>query len=245
MIPAVRQLGGHPIAVRSLGRDFGPQHVLMGIDLSVARGEVHGLLGPHGAGKTTLLRLLAGLIGPTSGVAQVLGVRPGAPALRGRVAFVEAGGDAAYQRISGFENLAFAGRLHGMSHREAFRRAEALLLQAGLAAAAQVAVGEWTPGMRRRLDVARALMTEPEVLLIDAPAHELDDAALATARALVAGRAREGAAVVWAARRLDELSGMAESVTLLASGRVRYAGSVQALSDRSTRGLGAAARHAA
>jgi ABC-2 type transport system ATP-binding protein len=245
IIGRVRQLSGHPIAVRSLGRDFGPQRVLTDVDLSVGRGEVHGLLGPPGAGKSTLLRLLAGQIGATRGEALLLGSRAGAPHLRGRVALVEAGGDAAYQRISGFENLTFVGRLHGMTHREPFRRAEALLLEAGLAAAAHVAVGEWTPGMRRRLSVARALMTGPEVLLIDAAATALEPESAGAVRRLVAGRAGRGASVLWAARRLDELSGLAGTVTLLASGRVRYAGTVSALAARSTHGLAGPERRAA
>jgi ABC-type multidrug transport system ATPase subunit len=231
IIMAVSELGDQPITVRSLGRRFGPQQVLEDVDLSVERGEVHGLLGPHGSGKSTLLRILAGLLGPTGGQARVLASQPGAPALRGRVALVEAGGDAAYQRISGFENLAFAGRLHGLAQRDAFVRAESLLREAGLGAAAQVAVGEWTPGMRRRLAVARALMTDPAVLLIDAPAQGIELDALGAVRALVAARTASGTAVLWATHRLDELSGVASAVTVLAGGRVRYVGSVSALAS--------------
>jgi len=229
----VRQLSGHPIAVRSLGRDFGPRQVLSDVSLTVAAGEGHGVLGPAGAGKSTLLRVLAGQIGATAGSVRVLGHRPGAPALAGRVAFVEAGDDSSYQRISGVENLVFFGRLRGLTQRDAFARAEAVLDETGLAAAARGPVGEWTPAMRRRLAFARALLSDPEVLLIDAPAHEL-----ATARELVAGRARRNTAVLWAARRLDELAGAARTVTLLADGRVRYSGTVSALADRSTRGWG-------
>ena len=96
----MRQLSGHPIAVRSLGRDFGPRQVLSDVSLTVAAGEVHGVLGPAGAGKSTLLRVLAGQIGATAGSVRILGNRPGAPALAGRVAFVEAGDDSSYQRIS-------------------------------------------------------------------------------------------------------------------------------------------------
>jgi ABC-2 type transport system ATP-binding protein len=234
----VRQLSGHPIAVRSLGRDFGPRQVLSDVSLTVAAGEVHGVLGPAGAGKSTLLRVLAGQIGATAGSVRILGNRPGAPALAGRVAFVEAGDDSSYQRISGVENLVFFGRLRGLTQCAAFERAEAVLDETGLAAAARGPVGEWTPAMRRRLAFARALLTDPEVLLIDAPAQEVE-----TARELVAGRARHHTAVLWAARRLDELAGTARSVTLLADGRVRYSGTVSALADRSTRGWGFA--HAA
>ena len=229
----MRQLSGHPIAVRSLGRDFGPRQVLSDVSLTVAAGEVHGVLGPAGAGKSTLLRVLAGQIGATAGSVRVLGNRPGAPALAGRVAFVEAGDDSSYQRISGLENLVFFGRLRGLTQHDAFERAEAVLDETGLLAAARGPVGEWTPAMRRRLAFARALLTDPEVLLIDAPAHELESAS-----ALVAGRARRHTAVVWAARRLDELAGAAPTLTLLADGRVRYSGTVSALADRSTRGWG-------
>jgi ABC-2 type transport system ATP-binding protein len=229
----VRQLSGHPIAVRALERDFGPRQVLSDVSLTVAAGEVHGVLGRPAAGKSTLLRVLAGQIGATAGSVRVLGHRPGAPALASRVAFVQAGDDSCYQRISGLENLVFLARLRGLSQLEAFARAEAVLHETGLTVASHGPVGEWTPAMRRRLAYARALLTDPDVLLIDAPAYELEPEA---ARELVAGRARRGVAVVWAARRLDELAGAARNVTLLADGRVRYAGTVRALADRSTRG---------
>ncbi|WP_196807665.1 ATP-binding cassette domain-containing protein [Candidatus Solirubrobacter pratensis] len=235
----MREPGDQPIAVRSLGRRFGPQQVLEDVDLSVGRGEIHGLLGPGNAGKSTLLRILAGRLGQTAGEARVLGEPSGAPALKGRIALVDAGGDVAYQRISGFENLAFAGRLHGMAHREAFERADALLHEAGLGAAAQVAVGEWTSGMRRRLAVARALITEPAVLLIDAPAHGMELDAAGAVRTVVAARATHGAAVLWATHRLDELPAAAATVTVLASGRVRYAGAVRALASLCVQTAGA------
>jgi ABC-2 type transport system ATP-binding protein len=221
-----------PIAVRSLERSYGPRRALADVDLAVAAGEVHGLLGPPGAGKTTLLRVLAGQADATGGEARLLGERPGAPGLHGRVGFVESGGDAAYQRISGLENLALLGRLHGLGEREAFARAEAVLAEAGLASAMRMAVGEWTSSMRRRLAFARALLTEPRVLLVDEPPHAVEPGTAAALRALALAHARGGTAIVWATRRLDELEGLADQVTLLAGGRVRYAGTVAGLAAR-------------
>jgi ABC-2 type transport system ATP-binding protein len=226
-------VSGHPIAVRALQRGYGPRPALAGVDLEVAAGEVHGLLGPPGAGKTTLLRVLAGQAAATGGEARVLGARPEAPRLRGRVGFVESGGDAAYQRISGLENLTFLGRLYGLSEREAFGRAEAVLAEAGLAGAMRMPVGEWTPSMRRRLAFARGLLTEPRVLLVDEPAHAIEPGTATALRALALAHARGGTAVLWATRRLDELEGLAGRVTLLAGGRVRFAGTVAALAAAS------------
>src|SRR3954471_6414602 len=225
IIVEMGRLPGPVIEVRSLERRFGPRAVLDRVDLAVHAGEVHGVLGPAGAGKTTLLRVLAGVIAPSGGEARVLGRPGGDHALRGRVGLVSVEDGAAYPRISGLENLAFSARLHGMGHRAAEERGRAVLRAAGLARAGDGPIAEWSSGMRVRLAFARALLTEPDVLLVDAaPAHTAD-----VVRGLVAGRARAGTTVVWATGRLDDLRGVASGVTLLAGGRVRYAGSVEAL----------------
>jgi ABC-type multidrug transport system ATPase subunit len=224
---------GNVIEVRSLERRFGPRRALASIELSVRAGEVHGLIGPAGAGKTTLLRTLAGQLPPTGGTASVLGRPAGSPQLRGRVGLVSVEG-APSERISGLENLVFVGRLHGMAAGTATERSRAMLRQVGLARAGDGPVGAWTPGMRLRLAFARALLTRPDVLLIDEPPAGVDAATCGAARALVSSHARSGTAVVWATRRLDELRGLASAMTLLADGRVRYAGSVEALARRAS-----------
>jgi ABC-type multidrug transport system ATPase subunit len=135
-------------------------------------------------------------------------------------------------RVSGLEHLAFVGRLHGVAAAPAAERARAVLLQVGLARAGDAPVGEWSPGMRVRLAFARALLTSPSVLLVDEPPAGVDAATCAAVRALVSSHALSGTAVVWATRRLDELHGLASAMTLLADGRVRYAGTVEALAQR-------------
>jgi ABC-type multidrug transport system ATPase subunit len=111
-------------------------------------------------------------------------------------------------------------------------RARAVLQQVGLARAGDGPIRAWSPGMRLRLAFARALLTGPDVLLIDEPPAGVDPATCAAVRALVSSHALSGAAVVWATRRLDELHGLASVLTLLAGGRIRYAGSVEALAQR-------------
>jgi ABC-2 type transport system ATP-binding protein len=226
------------IDVRGLERRFDKLTALAGVDLTVRPGEIHALLGPNGAGKTTLLRTLAGLVEPHGGSVRVAGVdaAKGPRGLRGRVGLVPSSDRSAYQRISGAENLAFFARLHGMRKRAAFARARAVLADVGLADKADVPVGNWSHGMQQRLSVARALLTEPEVLLIDEATHDLDPAAAATVRELIAARAERGTAVLWATQRLDELRGFAGEVTLMASGTAAFNGSVEALAARALPG---------
>jgi ABC-2 type transport system ATP-binding protein len=102
------------IEVRALERRFGPRRALADVELTVAAGEVHGLIGPAGAGKTTLLRLLAGQLPPSAGSATVLGRPAAAPQLRGRVGLVSVDGSPS-ERISGLQDVVFAGRLQGMA----------------------------------------------------------------------------------------------------------------------------------
>jgi ABC-2 type transport system ATP-binding protein len=226
--------GAPAIDVRGLERRFGKREALRGVDLSVHAGHIHALLGPNGAGKTTLLRTLAGLIEPTAGTVRVAGVdaAKGPRGLRGIVGFVPSSDRSAYQRISGLENLAFYARLHGLRKRAAFARASEVLADVGLADCADDPVNTWSHGMQQRLSVARALLTEPPVLLVDEATHDLDPAAAANVRELIAACAERGAAVLWATQRLDELRGFAGQVTLMASGVAAFEGTVEALAAR-------------
>src|SRR3954465_7428717 len=224
------------IDIRGLERRFGQRVAVAGIDLAVRAGEVHALLGPNGAGKTTLLRTLAGLIHPSAGQVRVVGIdaKKGPRVLQGRVGLVPASDRSAYQRISGVENLAFFARLHGMRKRIAFERARSVLADLGLAGKADTPVSGWSHGMQQRLSVARALLTDPPVLLIDEATHDLDPVAAATVRGLIAARADRGTAVLWATQRREELRGFAGAVTLMANGSAAFEGSVEALAARAT-----------
>jgi ABC-2 type transport system ATP-binding protein len=226
--------GPPAIDIRGLERRFGNRTALAGIDLAVHPGEIHSLLGPNGAGKTTLLRTLAGLVQPTAGVVHVAGVdvSKGPRRLRGLVGLVPSSDRAAYQRISGVENLVFFARLHGMRKRAAFARAQAVLEDVGLADRGDDPVNTWSHGMQQRLSVARALLTEPPVLLVDEATHDLDPHAAATVRGLLAACAERGAAVLWATQRLDELRGFADRVTLLSHGVAAFDGTVETLAAR-------------
>jgi ABC-2 type transport system ATP-binding protein len=226
--------GAAAIDVQGLQRRFGQRVAIAGFDLAVHPGEIHALLGPNGAGKTTLLRTLAGLVEPTAGTARVAGRDPakGPRGLRGSVGFVPSSDRSAYQRISGVENLAFFARLHGLRKKPAYARARAVLADVGLADRADDPVSGWSHGMQQRLSVARALLIDPPVLLIDEATHDLDPEAAATVRELISARAEAGTAVLWATQRLDELRGFAGEVTLMANGSAAFRGTVEALAAR-------------
>jgi ABC-type multidrug transport system ATPase subunit len=204
---------------------------LDGVSLRLDAGRIEALLGPNGAGKTTLVRVLTGLVRPDAGEARVLGVDTWeCPRdLRARMGLVPSGDRSLYLRVSGLENLLFFGRLHGMSKHEATARALKVLELVDLAEAARLRAAFYSHGMQKRLSIARALLTEPSVLLIDEATHDLDPEAAARIRELVRGLADEGAAVIWATQRIEEIRGFADGVTLLREGQAAFQGTVSQL----------------
>jgi ABC-2 type transport system ATP-binding protein len=230
---AVERVDVAPAAIvtaRGVAHSFGANRVLDGVSLELAPGTVHALLGPNGAGKTTLLRILAGLLVPQQGGVAVLGVPPGSSRrFRRLVGLVPSGDRTFYLRISGLENLVFFARLHGMRRRDAITRAVETLEAVGLGDAAQTRVGFYSHGMQKRLAVARALLVEPPLMLVDEATHDLDPEGARTVRDLVASVAGRGTAVLWATQRLDEIRGFADRVTLLTHGTPAFEGTVPEL----------------
>jgi ABC-2 type transport system ATP-binding protein len=222
---------GPAIELDGIVRRFDDKVALDGVSLRVETGEIHALLGPNGAGKTTLLRIATGLMGPSEGLARVLGVdtRDAGRAIRRVIGLVPASDRSFYLRLNGLENLAFFGRLHGFGRKEAVARAHVLLEQVGLADAARRRTGLYSHGMLKRLAIARALLADPKILLVDEATHDLDPLGARAVRDLVAAAADSGAAVVWTTQRLDEIRGFADRVTLLNQGRVAFQGTVPAL----------------
>ncbi len=222
------------IEARGVSRHFRRTIALQDVNLLAARGEIHALLGPNGAGKTTLLRILSGLIAPTSGVVRVLGLDVHTRALRHAVGLIPSGDRSFYLRISGLENLVFFGRLHGLGRKRAIARARDVLEAVGLEGAADERVGVYSHGMHKRLSVARALLAEPLVLLVDEATHDLDPEGARRIRELVASLAEAGSTVLWATQRIDEIRGFAETATLVHRGRVRFSGTVPELMAHAT-----------
>ncbi len=221
------------LALRGLAFRYREREVLRDVSFDVAPGEIVGLLGANGAGKSTLFSILAGLLPAGAGKLLLDGeeVLPGARTLRARmgVVFQAPSLDA---KLSAEENLVLGGQLFGLPRREARARAAALLSAAGLADRARDAAGKLSGGMRRRLELARALVHRPAILLMDEPTAGLDAAAFRqTWEALHALRRDEGLTVLLTTHRPDEAEAC-DRLAVLAAGRVVATGTPEALRSR-------------
>ncbi|WP_369198438.1 ATP-binding cassette domain-containing protein [Streptomyces djakartensis] len=218
------------ITVEGVHKRYGDKKALDGLGLTVARGTVHGVLGPNGAGKTTLVRVLSTLLRPDAGRIVVAGhdaVRE-AYAVRLRIGLL--GQNAALdEELGGRQNLELFGRLHHLGAKGARARAGELLERFGLAGTGRKPVRQYSGGMRRRLDLAASLITEPEVLFLDEPTTGLDPRGRAevweSVRALVGG----GTTVLLTTQYLEEADQLADRISVVAGGRVIAEGTADEL----------------
>jgi ABC-2 type transport system ATP-binding protein len=201
-----------------------------GIDLEVAAGEVYGFLGPNGAGKTTTVRMLVTLLRPTGGHARVAGhdvtTQPAQVRRRIGVALQEAALD---PLMTGSELVELQATLHGIPPRSVRRRGAELLERVGLSAAAGRRVGTYSGGMRRRLDLAMALIHEPEVLFLDEPTTGLDPTSRLTLWEEVRRLRDEGTTVFLTTQYLEEADQLADRIGIIAAGRIVAEGTPAAL----------------
>jgi ABC transporter DrrB family efflux protein len=224
-VPAVR--------VEGVVKRFGATVALDGAGLEVPAGMVFGLLGPNGAGKTTLVRILATLLAPDAGRAEVFGRDvAGEPAavrellgLTGQFAAVD-------ELLTGRENLEMFGRLFKLPGEQARRRAGELLARFDLAQAADRPARTYSGGMRRRLDIASSLVTRPQVLFLDEPTTGLDPRSRNEIWAIVRELRREGTTLLLTTQYLEEADQLADRIAVIDRGKVIAEGTGNELKDR-------------
>jgi ABC-2 type transport system ATP-binding protein len=221
------------ISVTGLKKSFGAVRALDGVDLEVPPGSVLGLLGPNGAGKTTAVRVLTTLLRPDAGTVLVTGldVVRDAVELRGRIGL--AGQYAAVdENLTGLENLVMVGRLYGERRAKAKQRGEELLERFDLVDAAKRPAKTYSGGMRRRLDLAAALVARPPVLFLDEPTTGLDPRSRLEVWATIEGLVAEGTTVLLTTQYLDEADRLADLIAVIDRGRVIAEGTPDELKDR-------------
>jgi ABC-2 type transport system ATP-binding protein len=201
-----------------------------GISFAVAPGMIFGLLGPNGSGKTTTIRILVTLLKPTSGTARVCGFDVAREPGKVRRVIGYAGQSTGIDDdLTAAENAAFGGMLHGLPHGEAWRRGAEVLAASGLGDVAQVRAGRLSGGMRRRLDLALALVKRPEVLFLDEPTTGLDPQSRAALWAQLRRYRDDGMAILLTTQYLEEADRICDLVAIIDAGRLVVEGTPRAL----------------
>jgi len=213
--------GAAAISVEGLERAFGDVLAVQGVDLAVGEGEIYGFLGPNGAGKTTTVRMLTTLLLPTGGRATVAGHDIVSEARQVRASIGVALQEAALDPLmTGRELIRLQATLQGLPGGEGRRRADDLLERVDLVGAADRRVGSYSGGMKRRLDLAAALVHEPRVLFLDEPTTGLDPVSRKTIWDEVRSLNDEGTTVFLTTQYLEEADQLADNVAIIDDGRI-------------------------
>jgi heme exporter protein A len=215
------------VSARGMEKRFGAVHALRGVDLEVPAGRTMAVVGPNGAGKSTLLRILAGLVRPTAGELEIGGQqRGGSGPGRARIGYI---GHATllYPELSARENLIFAGRLYAVADPQG--RADELLAEEGLEDLASRRAGTFSRGLCQRLAIARAIVHDPPLVLLDEPFTGLDRRSSDRLAQRLGKLRDDGRSAVLVTHDLRQVSELADAVVVLAAGLAVHRGEGEAL----------------
>lgn len=219
------------LQIRDLHKSYGSVEALNGCTFAAAPGRMLGFLGPNGAGKTTAMRAIFGLVAPDRGSITWNGKEIG-PEERMRFGYMpESRG--LYPKMRVTDQLTYFGRLHGMGGAEAASAAHELLDRLGLSDRAREQVEKLSHGNQQRVQLAAALINEPELLVLDEPFSGLDPLGVATLAEVLAEKAHRGTAVVFSSHQLDLVEDLCEDVVIIHRGRVVKTGPVEEIKDSS------------
>ncbi len=228
------------IEIRGLTKDFalpGGRQRLRAVDdlsLTVAAGQIFGLLGPNGSGKSTALKALLGLVAPTAGECFIAGVAGGDPAAHRAIGYLP---EAPYfpRFLSGREMLRFHARLAGVPRAEQAERIAAVLARVGMASAADRRIGTYSKGMLQRIGLAQALVADPAILILDEPTAGVDPVGAADIAAIIVAEKQRGKTVLLCSHLLSQIEEICDRVAVLHRGRLLAEGSLDELLGRNER----------
>jgi ABC-2 type transport system ATP-binding protein len=215
------------IRLENVRKTIGNREILRGVGFTVETGDMFGYLGSNGAGKTTTIRILLDLIRATSGEVSIMGERADRGEIRRRIGFV-LDADGLYNAMSAEENLTFYARIYGV--RNVGAKITARLEAVGLADRGRDRVGSFSKGMRQRLALARALLHDPDVLILDEPMSGIDPSGqIELRRILLDVVRRDGKTIFFSSHDLDEVQRICNRIALIDQGEIRLTGELQTL----------------
>ena len=214
--------------------DGGDKRAVDGLSFRVGAGQIYGLLGPNGAGKTTTLRILSGLMAPTSGTAVLAGHDVGTqPREVKRVLGFLTANTGLYQRLTARELLAYFGELHFMPRAQARKRADELIEWLGIGGFAELRCGALSTGQKQRVNIARALVADPPILILDEPTLGLDVLSNRIILEYIRRERDKGKTIILSTHYLDEAETMCDTIGLLFDGRLVAEGDIEQLRNKS------------
>lgn len=213
------------LEIAGLSKKYGSVSALSELSLQVEAGQVYGLLGPNGSGKTTTLGIILDVLRPTAGEFRWFSGLPLAQAKKSIGALLETPNF--YPYLSGEQNLHLVAKIKGLAQADV----AASLAQVGLAARGKHKFATYSLGMKQRLALAAALVSQPEVLVLDEPTNGLDPSGIAEVRALIERIAQNGTTVIMASHMLSEVEKLCDQVAVLQAGQLKYQGPAAALAQ--------------
>lgn len=220
------------LTLRNLRKQFGSITAVDGLSLDIPRGSVFGFLGPNGAGKTTTLSMAVGLLAPDSGTVEFAGLgSPLDPKVRARIGLAPQA-NALYDELSADENLAFFGRLYGLSTSHIRDRADKVLQLVGLTDRRADRIKTYSGGMKRRINLAAALMHEPDLILMDEPTAGVDPQSRNAILDIVRALRDQGRTIVYTTHYMEEAQRLCDQVAVIDHGKLLALGTVDELIAR-------------
>jgi len=222
------------IEVQQVTKQFGAFTALENVSFRVEAGEVYGLLGENGAGKTTMMRMMATILRPTSGNIEVAGysVIKEPNEVRRRIGILFGGDVGLYSRLTARENIAYFGSMYGMDRTAIEQRIKRLSQMLEMDSFLDRRVGPFSRGMKQKVAIARTLVHDPQVILLDEPTTGLDVTAATMFRQMIGTLQAEGKTILFSSHNMGEIDKLCKRIALIHKGRLQYAGTLQKLREQ-------------
>ena len=221
-------MDGPVIQTQSLTKSYGTRVAVNRLNLTVDAKQVHGFLGPNGAGKITTIKMLVGLLTPDSGSLRILGMDAAGdkPRIRQRIGYMPELPKFP-KHLTGEELLDVYGRMYGISKEERKKKAAELLKTVGLEGRGRDKIGKYSKGMQQRIGIAQALLSDPELVILDEPSIGLDPVGMVEVRDMVKGIVKGGQTVFFSSHLLAEVQQICDHVTIINNGLTLFSGTLE------------------